>query len=192
MSEIKKISAAILAGGKSIRMGTDKGLLPFRGSLMIEHVINLLSPIGTMLIANKPEYYRLGYPVFSDIKKDAGPLGGIYTALEHSKTEKMLILSCDTPFISRKFIDLLLSEAEGEQDVTVPVYNGRFEPLCAVYSTKCKDRLFELLISGELKLQYVLKQLNRKEFVVTEEMNEQLQNSFKNINTPEDYEVNSN
>ena len=91
---MKKIEAFILAGGKSSRMGADKGLIDLDGSPMIQSTIDVLEllDIPVNIIANNGAYIKLGQPIYEDILQDKGPLGGIYTALAKAKTDRVIIL----------------------------------------------------------------------------------------------------
>ena len=73
------ITGIILSGGKSLRMGQDKGLMSLDGKFMIEHVIDHIKPLCKQILisANQEEYHKFGYPVVRDEIKDIGPAGGI-------------------------------------------------------------------------------------------------------------------
>ena len=105
-----RITGVILAGGKSSRMGTDKGLLELNGKPLIQYAIDTLKSIGLeiIIISNNSDYEQFGFPVYPDIIPDKGPIGGVYTALSYSSTEKNLIVSCDTPFLSKKLLNYLI------------------------------------------------------------------------------------
>ncbi len=79
----------ILAGGKSSRMGEDKGLVLLNGKPMIQYVIEALKGVVSdiIIISNNASYNKFGIPVYPDIIKDKGPVGGIFTGLHHSKTQ---------------------------------------------------------------------------------------------------------
>ena len=124
----------ILAGGKSSRMGEDKGLALLNGKPMIQHIIEALenSVSDIIIISNNTAYSEFGYPVYSDIIKDKGPVGGIYTGLSHSNTDKNICLSCDVPLISSEFITWLL-ERSGDSNVTLPKHKNKVHQMIGVY-----------------------------------------------------------
>ena len=66
---MKTITGIILAGGQSSRMGSDKGLISFNGSLFIEHVIKALKPLvkNIIIVSNNPDYDTFGYKRVSDL-----------------------------------------------------------------------------------------------------------------------------
>ena len=128
------ITGIILAGGKSSRMGTDKGILELNGRKMVDYVIKALTPNvdEIIIIANNKNYNNLGYKVYRDIIKNCGPMGGIYTGLMKSKTKNNMLVCCDIPNISSIIIEYIIISA-GEEAALVPIHNGQAEPLCAVY-----------------------------------------------------------
>ena len=111
----------ILAGGKSSRMGADKGLLELGGKPLITYAFQALSGLcTTILISSSSEaYHSFGYQVIEDVFPGIGPMGGIYSALGKSKTEKNLILSCDLPFASKELMSYILQNSDVHQ-VAVP------------------------------------------------------------------------
>jgi len=176
-----KISAAILAGGKSRRMGQDKALILFKGKAMITHSLNALEGmnIPISIIANSSEYEQFGYPVIGDEIPDKGPLGGIYTALLHSSTEKVLILPCDSPFLNKTAIDLLLDKSENEL-ATVATQNGAIHPLFAVYSKELLSEVKSEIDSGNLKVIDAIRNYKKVNFDDVDPM------IFANLNTMEE------
>ncbi len=156
-----KYTGIILAGGKSSRMGEDKGLLLFKNKPMIEYLINVLkqTDIPTIIIANNPEYEKFNLPVYSDIVKDKGPAGGIYTALSHSTSENNIILSCDTPFVSEELISFLI-DSHSEHQITIPVYDEKIHPLIGIYN-KSLLKIFKKAIGDKnLKMRNIIHSTN--------------------------------
>ena len=87
--ELNQITSIILAGGKSSRMGQDKGFLGLEGKPMIQYGIETAQRLSNhiVVIANNKSYHSLGVPVFPDVYIKKGPLGGIHSGLTHSKTD---------------------------------------------------------------------------------------------------------
>lgn len=183
------IGAIILTGGKSSRMGSDKGLAELKGKTLIEHIINVLKPITSdiIIIANNPNYNFLGYKVYNDIIKECGPLGGIYTGLTYSNRELNIILSCDIPFVSTPLLEFLIKNS-GSEDILVPEHNGQTEPLCGIYRKNCINEFKRLLDNNEFKLHNMLNQLNSKRIDVSQQ-NFFDSNLFMNINTKDQLNI---
>ncbi|MEO6902558.1 MAG: NTP transferase domain-containing protein [Bacteroidia bacterium] len=77
------ITGIVLAREKSSGMGTDKGLTLLNGKPMMEHILNALFPCvnDILIVANNQNYTTFGYPIYEDVIKDCGPMGGTYTGL---------------------------------------------------------------------------------------------------------------
>ena len=181
------LTGIVLAGGKSSRMGSDKSLLVINKKTFIENIIEALKPNvdDIIIIENSGLHFSLGYKIYKDIFTDCGPLGGIYTALTHSKTQKNIILSCDMPLISSDVLKYLI-KCTGEEQVTIVTDKGKLEPLCAIYNKTCLPIVESCLKSNNLKLKDVLKQLNIKEIEVSNQTFYS-PNLISNINTLSEY-----
>ena len=153
MPEQKEKTAIILAGGRSSRMKEDKGLVYFNGKMLVEHVIEAIKRITDqiVIITANPVYKQFGYPCFGDEMKDRGPLGGIYTGLFHSSTQKNLFVGCDMPFLSEKLLTELIDHC-GEEDVLLTEHRAIAEPLCSVYDRSCMAHIRLLLEQDQLKI----------------------------------------
>ena len=178
-----ELGLIILAGGKSSRMGQDKGLMDYEGKPMILHVINALQKISKniVIIANNEEYAQFGFPTYNDIYKETGPIGGIFTALTHSDFDQNLIISCDSPNISHELLSHIINESVG-YDITIPVNNGKSHQLIALYSKNCLPVLKSQIEGKNYKLRDCFSYLNVN-LVDCEQFSE---TNFKNINSKED------
>ncbi len=187
----KDVTGIILAGGKSSRMGIDKGLINLNGQPMIQSIIDTLKSIfeTLLIISNNNEYKKFGLPVHEDLIKNKGPVGGIYTALEKTKTETNIIISCDTPFVSAEVIRKLLAESDSTK-VLIAKHNEKEHPLIGVYKKECRQVFKTNLDQNQLKLRSVNAQLDYK--VVVLPIEEFTSRIFANINTKEDLKQISN
>ena len=148
------IEVFVLAGGKSKRMGTDKGLLKFKGNPMISHIIEILDKLNlkTSIVSSNEEYLKFGKPVYKDVIPNKGPLGGLYTALEYSQAPMVLLLACDMPSINRKGIQSLMTVAEPGK-IAIATDRTQISPLFACYPRSLKDKVANALLADELKMQ---------------------------------------
>jgi len=122
-----EFSIAIQAGGKSSRMGKDKGLLEFGGVPLVEYIYNQVKGMSDdiFIVSNDPgSYQQFGLPIYSDLYEDIGALGGIHTVLSFIQTERALILACDMPFVNRDIAEYLMSFSP-TYDVVVPRIDER-------------------------------------------------------------------
>lgn len=107
------ITAFILAGGQSSRMGRDKALVPLANKPLIQHAVDLLHQIGLQpTIAGARTDLSLYAPVLPDDTPDHGPLSGICTALRHTRSELALFLPIDLPLIPASLLRYLLFHAQ--------------------------------------------------------------------------------
>lgn len=149
-----KFTAIILAGGKSSRMGTDKGLVQIKEVPMIERVINAVVKAGitnVIIVSGNSEYEKFGFPVYPDIFPEKGPLGGIYTGLLKSTTNKNLILSCDIPLINDVVLNLLIRNGL-DKSITILKHEDRLHNLIGVYDKCLVDDLEKHITSNKLKV----------------------------------------
>lgn len=147
-------TAIILAGGKSSRMGTDKGLVQINEIPMIERVIDAVKKSGVtniMIVSGNSEYKKFGFPVFPDLVPEKGPLGGIYTGLLKSSTAKNLILSCDIPFINEIVLKMLLRNGM-DNSITIVKHENRIHNLIGVYDKCLVKDIEEHIFSNKLKV----------------------------------------
>jgi len=187
-SNIKpSITGFILAGGKSSRMGQDKGLIQFRGKPMIQYSIDALSTVcdSIVIISSVPDYNRFGLTVIPDNIHNQGPLAGICTALSYSETKTNVILTCDSPFVNTALIEYLVN-AMANHDVVVPFFKKRIYPLTAVYQQSSLPYLLSELNAGHLKVKTVLKELNLNQLEISEKLPFFSSQLLSNINSPED------
>lgn len=173
----------ILAGGKSTRMGQDKGLMKFQGKAMIEHVMNTAMEISEAMsiITHNDKYAQFGKPVISDTVLAKGPIGGIYTGLLCSTANTNLFLSCDIPFLSIGVLERLF-ELHQKSAATVAQYYDQVHPLIGIYSKACLPIVENAVRENRLKLQDLLAELNAKKVI----MNDFLPENFRNINSLSD------
>lgn len=178
-----KVTGIILAGGKSSRMGSEKGLVLFNKKPLIEYIIAAIAPFvsNIFIVAYNPLFKKYGHEVLEDIIKDCGPMGGIYTGLVNSNTNKNLVVSCDIPFITPEVLNAILSQM-GDEDIIVPEHGNKLEPLCAVYSKNCVKQFEVLLKKKEWKIKNSFSFFNVKKIHFEE--SESINKCFLNINTP--------
>jgi molybdopterin-guanine dinucleotide biosynthesis protein A len=183
------VTIAVMAGGKSTRMGTDKAFVQLKGKPMIEHVLERVQGLGeeTILIANEPEKYSyLSLPIFGDIYVNCGPLGGLHTALYHAQFPYVLVVACDMPWLNPQLLAYMLSLRQSA-DAIVPRWSKFPEPLHAVYGRQCLVPIETNLQSRNLKLISFYAQVNVRfldQTVIS--AFDPKGRSFSNVNTPED------
>ncbi len=189
------ITAVILAGGQSRRLGRDKAVEPFDGEPLIRRVIRRASEAVSasrvvVVVADPARAAALpldaDHRTAVDVFPDCGSLGGIYTGLDASATEWSLITACDMPFLSAPLLAHMAELRDGA-DAVVPVVDGRPEPTHAFYTRRCLPAIERRLRAGQLKISGFFDDVSVRYVPETEirDFDPDLL-SFFNINRPED------
>ena len=186
------ISIVIQAGGKSKRMGTDKGLVQFKSTTLIEYIIGQVKHLSSdlMIVSNKPDDYQtFGFPVSGDVFHDVGGLAGLHTGLINSKNEKVLMLGCDMPFHSLDLLNYMIGLSADFEIVIPKTGDGKYEPFRAIYSKTNLDLLEKTIKGGKRRMISILEHVNTRE-VSAEELGRfgDLEELFFNVNTSKDLE----
>ncbi|TNE74563.1 molybdenum cofactor guanylyltransferase [bacterium] len=178
----------VLSGGKSSRMGTDKGSLQVDGKYLAKYSIDLLAECGiqdVLLITNEPEKYaEIPCKKFVDEIANVGPIGGIYTGLINSSHLFNVVLACDTPKISKEIITILADNYS--PPITTVSYQGRIQPLISIFSVDVIDLMKKQIENSEFKILDFIQSLNGTVLELDEFLQETETDYFININTPED------
>lgn len=189
-----EVTGIILAGGKSSRMGTDKGLQELCGKPLISYTIKVLSEMcDTIIISTSSDAYQsFGYKTVADEIPGIGPMGGIYSALKQSMTEKNLVLSCDLPLVSVELLSYILKNSDGYQ-VAVPWEGGQhYEPLCGFYSLSILKKMNEFIRNGNYKLPDLYEEIRINKIIINSELEFYNGNLFFNVNSQKELSIAGN
>ncbi len=186
-------TAAVLAGGRSMRMGVDKTLLSVDGEALIARVVATVGEVcaHTIVVTNRPEALaEAGLPADVPIACDEvpyqGPLGGLVTALAGAPDEWVLAVAADMPHLSAEVVRALW-DARGGADAVVPMTDKGPEPLLALYSRACLPAARKVLASGRRRLVALFREVKVVEIPIDSlrGVDPDLK-SFVNVNTPEE------
>jgi len=187
------ISVAILAGGQSSRMGTNKAFVRVGGKPIVQRIIERVRELGSELfiIANTPdEYAALGVPVHPDIIPGKGPLGGLYTAIWLAGHDHTLVVSCDQPFLNAALLQYIINLREGF-DVVVPLASDGYpQSMHAIYGKSCLEPIRANMDAGKLRMIGFFSAAHVRE-VSGEEIDaiDPERRSFINVNSPGDLQT---
>lgn len=184
------VTAFVLAGGKSSRMGEDKAFLSLGSQTLLERALQLAATVGDVRIVGEAGKFGRFRPVVEDIYPERGPLGAIHAALCRTQTELNLMLAVDLPFVPGTFLCYLVREAEKSQaTVTLPRVTARLQPLCAVYRREFAEVADNFLQAGKNKIDASFQGL-RIRVMDEQELTEQgfTPGMFRNLNTREEWE----
>lgn len=188
-----QMTAAILCGGRSARMGRAKAFLPYEGKTMIEQRFEGIRAMfaQVVLVANEPDAYsHLSVDVVKDIVPNRGPLVGILSALLVSEFQHTFVIACDMPLVDNRLIREMCMQREGT-DVLVLSHEEGVEPLLGVYSKNCVEPLEQAIFAEQLRAMDFLAGVNAQLFAF-----DALKHGgtgggtlpvWFNVNTPQDY-----
>jgi molybdopterin-guanine dinucleotide biosynthesis protein A len=188
---LDSVTAFVLAGGKSLRMGEDKAFLRLGGRTLLAHALELAKGVArkVWIVGSAKKFAAFGQ-VVEDVYPERGPLGGIHAALTRTATDLNLMIAVDLPFVEPNFLHYLIAQArETEAVVVIPHGGGGLQPLCAAYRRSFaevaerslragKNRIDSLFAEVQIRM---LDQEELKQGRFSEEM-------FRNLNTPDDWE----
>jgi molybdopterin-guanine dinucleotide biosynthesis protein A len=187
-----KIEGFVLAGGRSSRMGREKALLDVGGVPLIVRTARLVESVAgsATVVGQTAGIQALGLHAVADDWPGAGPLGGIATALRVSRAPWSLVVACDLPYLTRPWMEYLVSRAlASDADAVIAMNASGAEPLCAAYSESAEPAIRSAVSLGNLKVRGMLENL-RGEVIEPQEWKRFDSDGylFKNMNSPEDYD----
>lgn len=206
-SEIKKNenikSCIILCGGKSSRMGRDKGSMIIQDKPMIKHILSTLNHQinEAIIVLNEqsridkyrefinPQDYTYTITFAEDKIKNKGPMPGIMTGLSYINSDYALILPCDSPYVSKNYINTIFSEIDNEYQAIVPYHDAQnklktSEPLHSVYNKNTIPVIEELVNQDVLHIKGLISKLDTKFVLIDNKKIEKKE--FRNLNRPTD------
>ena len=203
-SKIVNAGILILAGGRSVRMGRDKALLPVGETTFLEAIVQSAVELSDHVVvsvgqgsdqlykkrfASNPSFDHINW--VKDAVADQGPMGGIAAGLKFldSLCEFVFVMGCDVPLLKRELVQHLCHVAAESQSAAVtPVKGDRVYGMTAVYRADAWMAAERLLAQGRLRVSELADELQAKriELADLEQYDDGLE-SFLNINRPEDY-----
>ena len=206
-SEIKNSenikSCIILCGGKSSRMGRDKGSMIIQDKPMIKHILSTLNhQINEVIIVLNdesriakygefinPQDYSFKLIFVEDEVKNKGPMPGIMTGLRKTNSEHALILPCDSPYVTSEYINAIFGELDENYQAIVPYHDPEdklktSEPLHSIYSRSIIPEIEKLIGENVLHIKGLIEKIDAKFILIDNKKIEKKE--FRNLNRPED------
>ena len=184
-------TGVILAGGQNKRFaGTDKAFEHVGKATIFDHIYGIFREFfdRILLVTNHPEKFMAwDIPMAADLYGFRSSLTGLHTGLFYTTTPYAFFAACDTPFLKKQLVEMIVSAIEDKVDVIIPETAKGMEPLCAAYSQRCLEPITRLLEKRQLKIQSFFKKSRVR--TIHENTLRKIDpdlNSFFNINTPED------
>ncbi|MBE6507972.1 MAG: molybdenum cofactor guanylyltransferase [Methanobrevibacter sp.] len=196
-------SCIILCGGQSRRMGRDKGSMIIQDKPMIKHILSTLNhQIDEVLIVLNdqkridrynefinPHDYTYTITFLEDNIKNKGPMPGIMTGLSKISSDYALILPCDSPYVSEKYVKSIFEELSDDYQAIVPYHDPNdklktSEPLHSIYNKSIIPIIEELVNEDVLHIKGLIEKIDAKFVLIDNKKIEKKE--FKNLNRPED------
>jgi molybdopterin-guanine dinucleotide biosynthesis protein A len=179
------ISAVLLAGGKSRRMGKDKATLLFRGKPLWQTQLELLQklqPTEILLSARTDPVWRpADVQLIADDPPSRGPLGGLAASLGKMRTNHLLALAIDMPFVTEEYLSFLCNQIGPGCGVAAKI-EDRFEPLAAIYPHEALANFQSALSGTDFSMQTVVGYLAAEGKLRVVSVTSQEKNLFLNVN----------
>jgi len=154
--EVAPLKALVLLGGRSSRMGEEKGLIQYHEKTQAEHLVSLLEEIGLEVFLSvreeqKKNYLFLNRPFITDQIQGAGPLGGIASSMRSFPHTAFLVVACDLPNLQKEQLEFLLKNRNTKAFATCyeSPLDGGPEPLCSIYEPKSFSALMKVWVNGK-------------------------------------------
>ncbi len=181
-------TGAVLAGGRSSRMGQNKALMQFEGRTLLERALDHLHPhVHELIVIGDPSLYgHLHHQVIPDELPGNGPMGGIATALKHARYSSMLVLGCDMPKVTAELFIELKEGLTKVQDAFVPACDGNIEPLVAAYHKRCLPAFKACITQGQLKMIDGLDHVRTRYVQICPGEDGWPKDLYRNLNAPSD------
>ena len=206
-NEIKKSenikSCIILCGGQSTRMGQDKGAMIIQNKPMINHILSTLNNEinEAIIVLNNQERidkyaeiinideYSYHIKFVEDLIKNKGPLPGIMTGLKNITSQYSLVLPCDSPYVSKNYMNAIFNEINKKYQAIVPYHDSEnklktSEPLHSIYNKNVISEIEYLIKKDSLHIKGLIEKIETK-FVLIDNK-KILKKEFRNLNRPSD------
>jgi molybdopterin-guanine dinucleotide biosynthesis protein A len=173
--------AIVLAGGAGRRLGgVDKALIPWRGALLIEHVLEVVEGAGRIIVAGPRRPVSGDFEWVQEDPPGSGPAHGLAAAMNYVSAPLVVVLACDLPFVSSETVERLLDSIGDSDGALVRDAHGQAQPLLGVYRTSALSARLQGLDTRGASMHEVIAEL-RLEFVDDPK-------AARDIDTPEDCE----
>ena len=173
-------SAFILTGGKSERFGSPKWRSKIKGKTVLDRVWDACKNFEHRNVVGKEKPANIDKPFICDKLEFEAPINGLYTALEHTKTDWLLLLACDLPLVDADLFEILWNAKDEKVDVIVPYSNNKHQVTCAFYHQRVLPLILSEIQAGNYNLVKLLGKMNSSVIRFDDDIH------FWNMNTKQD------
>ncbi len=190
MIPASQLTGIILAGGKSSRMGQDKARMIWKGKRLVDWVKLAMLPVCSKVLISSNADTKL-FPddrVISDRFQNIGPIAGIDSGLFHAQTPYCLIVSCDTPAVSTSLFTYMIDQ-HGGFDISLAAHDGVNEPMMGLYTRSIHSHIVRSIEKQNYKPPAIIRETRWQEINIHPGLNFYSPELFKNMNRPEDLDI---
>ena len=185
----KTLTAVLLAGGESRRMGRDKATIAFRGQPLWQRQLELLRALRPekifVSVRKEPSWLPLDTELLLDEPPFRGPLSGLTRALASMQTSHLAVLAVDMPFMTSEQMRFLCGLAMVGCGL-VPMMNDRAEPLAAIYPREAATDFAAALVGRDFSLQTLTRNLARTGRIQMLNVTDEARRFYRSVNEPDD------
>jgi molybdopterin-guanine dinucleotide biosynthesis protein A len=152
--KVPSVHGLVLAGGKSLRMGTDKSVMDYHGMPQREYLLGLMDAIGIPAhLSCRPDQaaeFNTDVALIQDRVHGLGPFGAIISAMMSAPDHAWLVVASDLPFVTQATLRELLDSRDLSKTATA-FHNpatGFPEPLITLWEPKAYPVLLSFLAQG--------------------------------------------
>ena len=184
-------TGVILSGGLSTRFnGINKAFINVGGMRILDRLYRIFSDLFNeiILVTNNPgQFMEWDFTIVTDIFPVRSSLTGIHAGLFYMRNSFGFFAACDTPFLKKDIVEVLLENIEENKDIIIPETSAGMEPLCAIYSKRCLNTVEHHITQHKFKIQRALAKHRWKKIPESELRSKDPELiSFFNVNTPQD------
>ncbi|HIP47634.1 MAG TPA: molybdenum cofactor guanylyltransferase [Lutibacter sp.] len=179
---MKSISGAIIAGGKSTRMGVDKATIKLNQETFLQKAVTLISHFSDeIFISSNTNFSNIDIPIVKDFYKNIGPIAGLYSILKVIPTQKVLLIPVDTPLLTKDVIQYLLANYDKKKQISICKTDDGLQMLVGIFDKSILPLLKDQINKEDYKLSNLLEKASIQIINV-----EKFKDQFVNINTQAD------
>jgi molybdopterin-guanine dinucleotide biosynthesis protein A len=184
----KKITGILLSGGKSKRMGHEKGMIRIANKQMYKYPLEVLESLcdEILISSNQKDFIKEEYEQVYDEIPGIGPMGGLFTCLKKSSNEINIVLSYDLPLVRKELFEELLTYIDLFDIVLPEMKAGKLEPLCGIYKKSVFATFEKLIKAGNYSVHKAVPEVKSKTILIDKNMSFYDPNLFLNINRESD------
>jgi len=157
-ARVVTFTAAVIAGGKSSRFGSDKRWARIGDETLLARAVHLATALtAPILLLAEPRSMPAAWRAMAvaDVLPDKGPLGGLYTAMLNAKTDYVLTIPCDMPLLRKEVYEIMLRSLPSSRPLCASSPDG-IQPLVSIWPVRLREAVCAQIQDGDFRLHAAL------------------------------------